>query len=58
MPQALTVAQVADRLNVNQLTIRRMLNDGRLTGFRVGRNWRVDPDVLEAFTKQPPSSAS
>lgn len=51
--QLLTVPQVADRLQVNQETIRRWLRDGALKGVRFGAGrateWRVDPVDLQTF---------
>lgn len=49
VPQALNVAQVAERLAVSELTVRRMLTSGRLPGYKVGKLWRVDSDRLEQF---------
>jgi excisionase family DNA binding protein len=48
----LTVSQVAERLQLNQETIRRWLRDGRLTGIDLGSDsggWRIDPADLDAF---------
>ena len=44
----LTVGETADRLRVSRRTVKRMLKDGRLTGFRIGGNgdWRVMEDSL------------
>jgi acetyl-CoA synthetase len=39
--ELLTVEEVSKRLKLTPLTIRRMLNDGRLRGTKVGRVWRV-----------------
>ena len=39
--EVLSVEEVALRLKVSDVTVRRMLNDGRLPGIRVGRQWRV-----------------
>jgi excisionase family DNA binding protein len=42
---------VARRLNVKPLTVRRWLKDGKLRGIKVGRLWRVRESDLEAFLK-------
>jgi excisionase family DNA binding protein len=48
LPEILTVKQLADFLQVTELTIRRALNDGRLKGFKIGRDWRIEKEnVLE-----------
>jgi|GraSoiStandDraft_47_1057283.scaffolds.fasta_scaffold978422_2 excisionase family DNA binding protein len=50
---ALTTEQVAKRLNTTERTIRRMLNDKRLKGFRLGpRVWRVEEADLEKFIEE------
>lgn len=40
MDNLLTAKQVQDLLNIDRTTIYRMLKDGRLTGIKVGQNWR------------------
>ena len=40
MADLLTARQVQDLLKVDRTTIYRMLNDGRLTGVKVGNQWR------------------
>ncbi len=51
MEQLLTVEQVAERLQVNEQTIRRWLREGELTGVPFGgrTGWRVSEDDLRAF---------
>jgi excisionase family DNA binding protein len=47
----LTVDQVAERLQVNEQTVRRWLRDGQLTGVPFGgrTGWRINEDELQAF---------
>lgn len=45
----LSVAEVAERLNVAQATIYRMLQSGKLPGYKVGSIYRVDAAELEEF---------
>jgi excisionase family DNA binding protein len=45
----LTVAQVARRLQVHEITVRRHIKAGRLKAVRVGRGLRVRGEDLEAF---------
>jgi excisionase family DNA binding protein len=42
----LTPRQLQDRLQIGERLCYRMLQDGRLPGFRVGRLWRVREDDL------------
>ena len=47
----LTVDQVAERLQVNEQTIRRWLREGRLQGIAFGgrTGWRISAADLQAF---------
>jgi excisionase family DNA binding protein len=47
--QVYTPAQVAERLQVSLVWVMRALKAGRLTGFRVGRLWRVREVDIQAF---------
>jgi excisionase family DNA binding protein len=47
----LTVEQVADRLQVNEQTVRRWLRDNDLAGIPFGgrTGWRISEEELQAF---------
>ena len=45
----LTVDQLAEKLAVNPLTVRRMVQRGQLTAVRIGRAVRFDPVDVDAF---------
>ncbi len=47
----LTVNEVADRLKVTPLTVRRWLKSGELVGYQLGdrAGWRVAENDLDAF---------
>ena len=45
----LTPRDVADRLQVNERTVKIWLRKGRLRGFKIGKEWRISPDDLQAF---------
>lgn len=50
--QALTVKEVAARLRVDRLTVRRWLQAGKLDGYRVGGDkagWRIPESALEQY---------
>jgi excisionase family DNA binding protein len=48
----LTVNQVAERLQVHQMSVRRWIKGGRLPGVRVGtRTIRVREEDLDAFKR-------
>jgi excisionase family DNA binding protein len=54
MPELLTIAQVAERLQVSEKTVRRAIRTRGLRAFQVaGRDtWRVRPEDLEEWLEQ------
>jgi excisionase family DNA binding protein len=49
MKELLTAREVQDLLKVDRVTVYRMLKDGRLTGVKVGQQWRFEQDSVEAL---------
>ena len=49
--KSFTVREVASTLNVSIYTVREMLGDGDLKGYKVRNRWRVKETDLEDFTK-------
>lgn len=47
--QLLTLAQVADRLQVSMSTLRLWVDEGEFPIVRIGRSIRVRPEDLEAY---------
>lgn len=45
----LTVQQCAERLNCHDGLVRRLISAGKLLGSKIGKEWRVKPEDLEAF---------
>lgn len=45
----LGVGEVADALGVSRPTVRRLIEDRRLTALRVGRHWKISDRELERF---------
>jgi excisionase family DNA binding protein len=48
----LTTKQLQDLLQVDRITIYRMLNDGRLRGFKVGGQWRFSRQEIEGWLQE------
>jgi len=48
----LTVRQLQELLRVDRITIYRMLDDGRLNGFKVGSQWRFSRRQIEDWLRQ------
>lgn len=42
----MTVAQAAQFLSLQRPNLRKLLGEGRIKGFRVGGEWRVNPSDL------------
>lgn len=42
-------AQAMDILDVGKNTMYRLLNTGKIKGFRIGRSWRITLEALEDF---------
>lgn len=52
MSNLLTVAEIAARLRKHHVTVRQMLQDGRLApAYRIGRHWHMREAELEACMK-------
>ena len=49
MNEIFTVGEAAARLKADPSTLRKMLREGRLGGFRVGSDWRIPQNDLDAF---------
>jgi len=44
-----TVMEVADRMKVNEATVRQWIKEGSLRAIDIGKGWRIGPDDLDAF---------
>jgi excisionase family DNA binding protein len=57
MDEVLTVRQVQSLLKVDRITVYRMLKDGRLSGIKIGHEWRFPRRDVSAFiSSAAPSS--
>ncbi len=52
MDDLLTTRQLQDLLQVDRITIYRMLHDGRLQGFKVGGQWRFSRREIETWLQE------
>lgn len=50
----ITTAEAADRLGLTIRAVQKMIEAGRLTARKVGRDYLIDPDALENIPKQAP----
>lgn len=49
----ITTAEAAERLGVTDRRVRQMIEDGILKGEKVGRDYLIDEDSLEAAKERP-----
>ena len=58
MEPMLTVDEIAVLLKRAPYTVRKWLRDKKLTGIRIGRDWRVKPADLDRFLAERGDSAT
>ncbi|MFC7321561.1 helix-turn-helix domain-containing protein [Halobacillus campisalis] len=44
--EILTIAQVAEFLQISEVTTYKLVQEGRIPGFKIGRHWRVKKEDL------------
>ncbi len=52
LPDIITVKQLAEFLQVTELTIRRAINAKELKAFKVGREWRIERESVLEWLEQ------
>jgi len=51
LSEVLTPKQLAEFLQVSDQTIKRALKAGKLKGFKVGRDWRIEKEEVIKWLK-------
>ena len=46
LPDLLTVKELASLLKLHELTVKRALYNGKLKGFKAGRDWRISKEAV------------
>jgi excisionase family DNA binding protein len=49
---ALNLQDLCRVLQIGEASAYRLLKEGRLTAAKVGRRWRIDPEMLKAFLQR------
>lgn len=55
--EILTLKEVAEYLKVGERTVYRLVQDGRLPGFKVGGTWRFRRDHLDQWIEKHTTTA-
>ena len=52
LPEIITPKQLAEFLQVSEITVKRALKSGELMGFKVGRDWRIEKECVIKWVKK------
>jgi excisionase family DNA binding protein len=52
LPDILTVKQLAEFLQVSELTVKRAIKSGELEAFKAGRDWRIEKESVLKWVKK------
>lgn len=50
--EVLTVSQVADYLQLSEMTTYKLVQEGKIPAFKIGRSWRVKKGDLEELIER------
>ncbi|MCT2535995.1 helix-turn-helix domain-containing protein [Aquibacillus koreensis] len=50
--EIMTVAQVAEYLQLSEMTTYKLVQEGKIPGFKIGRHWRVKRADLDEFIER------
>jgi excisionase family DNA binding protein len=51
-PDIMTITQVAKYLQISEITTYKLVNEGTIPAFKIGRHWRVKKDDLAVFIER------
>lgn len=51
-PEIMTVSQVAEYFQISEMTTYKLVQQGSIPGFKLGRHWRVKRDDLDDFIEK------
>jgi excisionase family DNA binding protein len=50
--EIMTIAQVAEYLQISEITTYKLVNEGKIKAFKIGRHWRVKKEDLTEFIEK------
>jgi excisionase family DNA binding protein len=45
----MTITQVAEYLQISEMTTYKFVNEGKIKAFKIGRHWRIKKEDLSEF---------
>lgn len=52
LPDILTVKQLAEFMQVSEITIKRAIKSGELEAFKAGRDWRIEKESVLKWVRK------
>lgn len=52
LPEIVTPKQLAEFLQLSEMTVKRALKSGELKGFKAGRDWRIEKEEVLKWVKK------
>jgi excisionase family DNA binding protein len=50
--EIMTITQVAEYLQISEITTYKLVNEGQIPSFKIGRHWRVKKEDLSEFIEK------
>ncbi len=50
--EIMTISQVADFLQLSEMTTYKLVQEGKIPAFKIGRSWRVKKDDLDMLIER------
>lgn len=51
-PEIMTINQVAEYFQISEMTTYKLVQEGSIPAFKIGRHWRVKRDDLDEFIER------
>ncbi|WP_221565750.1 helix-turn-helix domain-containing protein [Alkalihalobacillus sp. TS-13] len=51
-PEIMTVSQVAEYLQISEMTTYKLVQEKKIPGFKIGRHWRVKKEDLTIYIEK------
>lgn len=51
-PEIMTITQVAEYFQISEMTTYKLVQQGKIPAFKIGRHWRVKKEDLSEFIEK------